>query len=100
MEALYLLLHGLGVVPLTSLINKFLGGEWTLFGVSSKQLVSWATAAVVGFLASNLHWGVIGEGEWYVVLAKSLMAGLVANGIYKVGFIAKLLEFLKLKPVE
>lgn len=99
MTIIYIILHALTTLFPTSVVNKFLP-EFNPLGISTRQLLSWACSVVVGFIAAHFDVGVLGDNAWYIIAAKSLIAGLVANGIYKIGFVSKLLEILKLKPVS
>jgi hypothetical protein len=80
-EGVWLAIHSAIVVPLAMLANKYLkvGGLWFNY-ISSKQIVAWAIAVLVGYSGWATSIGALTDDAWYVVAAKSFLAGLAANG--------------------
>lgn len=85
------LLSGLVVVVSESL-SKFtkLQGNWS-------RLQSWVVSVVLGVVATWIKIGIFSEMDWKGGLAIGIVSGLVANGVFDISFVKRLLEFIKLR---
>lgn len=81
------------IVPVTSFVNKALGLTGAL-----KQYLSWIVALVLGLIPWWFDLGIFNGVQWYVAMIYSFAAGLVANGLYDIDTVRKLLELLHLEP--
>jgi nicotinamide riboside transporter PnuC len=72
------LLFAATIMVLTNFVNKIIN----LTGYF-KQYLSWVIAAIVGFAAHFMGWGIFAPpAEWYQVLTYILVFGLASNGFY------------------
>lgn len=80
------------IVPVTSFVNKWirLTGAW-------KQVLSWVVSIALGFAAWFLNLGIFADIMWYWCLLYSVIAALVANGIFDIRMVQAILRLLKLE---
>ena len=79
------------IVPATSFVNKLLKVDgW------KKQVLSWAVAVGLGVLAWLLKLGIFNGVDWYWVILYSILAGLIANGIFSIPTIKMILRLIKI----
>lgn len=80
------------VLPVTSFVNKLfkLTGAW-------KQALSWAVSVGLGVIAWLMHWGIFAGVDWYWMLLYSLLAALIANGLFDIPTVKTILQLLKLE---
>lgn len=86
------------ILPVTALVNRMFTIEirWL------KQFLSWIVAIALGTIAWVFKWGLF-ETSWYYALIYSIAGALVANGIFNLDMIKKILQLLNLekkKPVK
>jgi len=62
-----------------------------------KQIVSWVLAIVVAFVGQIKGLGVFASTDVIWTVLNGLGVGLVANGIFDVGLVQSILEFIKAK---
>tara|TARA_R110000868_G_scaffold357876_1_gene619390 strand:+ start:72 stop:374 length:303 start_codon:yes stop_codon:yes gene_type:complete len=84
-------------VVLTGLTKKAAPSVIILSVISSTQLISWLTALAVTFIGGAVGLITIDTSVWWVVVLKAVATGLVANGIWTVPFIQKVLVAIGLE---
>jgi len=79
------------IVPATSFVNRLLKVDgW------KKHVLSWAVAVGLGVLAWLLKLGIFTGVDWYWAILYSILAGLVANGIFSIPTIKMILRLIKI----
>ena len=62
-----------------------------------KQIIVWLVSILLTVLGNLFNVGFSAEFPWLTTIIYGLASGLVANGIFDIGTVQTLLEFLKLK---
>ena len=82
------------LVPLVVLIADF-GIRWLKIAAGwGRQLISWLVSAGICFLAMILDIGIFEGLPVLNTIVYALAAGLVSNGVFDIGLVQMLLDFL------
>jgi hypothetical protein len=86
-----LVLSGL-VVLVSEWLSKLtkLQGNWS-------RLQSWVISVILGVVATWVKIGIFSEMDWKGGLVMGIVSGLVANGVFDISIVKKVLEFIKLR---
>jgi hypothetical protein len=86
-----LVLSGL-VVLVSEWVSKLtkLQGNWS-------RLQSWVISVILGVVATWVKIGIFSEMDWKGGLAIGIVSGLVANGVFDISVVKRVLEFIKLR---
>jgi len=86
-----LVLSGL-VVLVSEWVSKFtkLHGNWS-------RLQSWVISVILGVVATWVKIGIFSEMDWKGGLVIGIVSGLVANGVFDISVVKRVLEFIKLR---
>ena len=86
-----LVLSGL-VVLVSEWVSKFtkLQGNWS-------RLQSWVISVILGVVATWIKIGIFSEMDWKGGLAIGIVSGLVANGVFDISVVKRVLEFIKVR---
>ena len=86
-----LVLSGL-VVLISEWLSKFtkLQRNWS-------RLQSWVISVILGVVATWIKIGIFSEMDWKGGLVIGIVSGLVANGVFDISIVKKILEFIKLR---
>lgn len=61
------------------------------------RLLSWAVSGVIAFVGKWLNLGIFADSSLLWTVINAVLVGLVANGLYTIEVVQKLLELLKAK---
>lgn len=83
------------VVVLSEWLSKYtkLDGKWA-------RLQSWVVSALIGVSATWLNVGVFSDMDWKGGLIMGIISALVANGIFSIEMVKKLLETIKVRNTK
>ena len=86
------------LILLTAFIIKFVNfGNVVLFKVISiKQLLSWVISFALTFICGIFSFDIFSSMSFPSILFYSIFVALLANGIYNITLVQKILNFLKL----
>lgn len=82
------------------LVSGWISTHWTHWDGVKAQLQSWVVAVVLVLLGSVVGYIPIPISEVWTWLTAGLTNGLLANLLYKSGFLNNFLVLLKAKPVS
>lgn len=63
-----------------------------------KQYLSWLIGVLLAAAGYLLQWGLFAGLQWYFIFIYGIIAGLVANGLFKWELLKTILEAIKLLP--
>jgi hypothetical protein len=60
-------------------------------------LQSWVISVILGVVATWVKIGIFSEMDWKGGLVIGIVSGLVANGVFDISVVKRVLEFIKLR---
>ena len=81
---------------LVILVNEWLS-KYTKVQGNRSRFQSWLISVIFGVLASWIKIGIFSEMDWKGGLAIGIVSGLVANGVFDISVVKRVLEFIKLR---